>query len=92
MTIKGEEKAGRYPLAMRILHWVRALLIFGLIFVGWLMMNILPETHPLQAVLFPNHKQFGILTFILGLVALLLRSRSRVPELPGCRRRGGSGI
>jgi len=83
MTTEDEETADRYPLAMRILHWTRALLIFGLIFVGWLMMNILPETHPLQAVLFPNHKQFGILTFILVLVALLVRSRSRVPKLPG---------
>lgn len=72
----------RYSLPMRVLHWTRAILIFGLIFVGWLMMNVLPETDPMLKVLFPNHKQFGVLTFFIVLIALFVRSRSRVPELP----------
>jgi len=82
MNVDKSDVVERYPLAIRILHWTRAILILGLVFVGWLMMNILPENDPWQAILFPNHKQFGILVLLLVLVALLVRRRARIPALP----------
>ena len=68
-------KAVKYPLPIRCLHWVRAALIIGLIASGWYMTR-LPESHMATASIFyPNHKQFGILVWLLALVHLALRSR-----------------
>jgi len=74
--------ADKYPLSLRILHWVRALVILGLIACG-LTMTRLPENH-LSDVLYANHKQFGILVWLLALVHLALRWRYRtvLPHSP----------
>lgn len=71
----------KYPLAIRILHWIRAGLIFGLIASGWYMSGLY-ETNPQTAdFLYPNHKQFGVLIWLLALVHLALR-RSYKSSLP----------
>jgi cytochrome b561 len=72
----------RYPLSMRLLHWLRAVLIIGMIWSGWYMTS-LPETTPAATfdLFYPNHKQFGILVWLLALVHLTLRWRHR-HELP----------
>lgn len=79
-------KAGtRYPLSMRILHWARATIIFGLIWSGWYMTS-LPETTPIATfdLFYPNHKQFGVLVWLLALVHLTIRWRNRsiLPQTP----------
>ena len=72
----------KYPAGMRALHWLRAAVVIGTLAVGLTMVN-LPDDLPAKfEVLYPNHKQFGVLALLLGLAQLLLRSRSRVPELP----------
>lgn len=72
----------RYPVTMRVLHWVRATLILGLVPLGWYMTS-LPDEAPVKfATLYPTHKEFGVLTFLIVCTALLVRRRSRVPELP----------
>lgn len=72
----------RYSLPMRLLHWLRAILLLGLVALGWYMTS-LPDTVPHKfALLYPNHKQFGVLAFIVTCVALLVRLRSHVPEPP----------
>lgn len=72
----------RYPLTMRVLHWVRALLLLSLVPLGWYMSS-LPDQAPVKfAVLYPTHKEFGVLAFLVVCLALLVRTRSRVPELP----------
>jgi cytochrome b561 len=72
----------KYPANMRALHWLRAIVVIGTLGVGLTMVN-LPDDLPAKfEVLYPNHKQFGLLALLLALVQLLLRWRSRVPELP----------
>lgn len=74
--------ADKYPASMRALHWLRAVVVIGTLGVGLTMVN-LPDDLPTKfEVLYPNHKQFGLLALLLALVQMLLRWRSRVPELP----------
>lgn len=69
----------KYPAALRILHWVRAVLTIGLIAAGWTM------TVPNDAVtakydfLYPWHKSFGVLVFLIVLAQLAIRATSRLP-------------
>lgn len=72
----------KYPVSMRWLHWLRAAVVIGNLTVGLVMVN-LPDDLPAKfEVLYPNHKQFGLLALLLALTQLLVRTRSRVPELP----------
>lgn len=77
--------ATKYPLSMRILHWLRAVLIFGLIWSGWTMTG-LPESTPMDTfdLFYSNHKQFGVLVWLLALVHLTIRWRNRaiLPPTP----------
>lgn len=75
----------KYPVSMRILHWLRAIIILGLIWSGWTMTG-LPESTPMATfdMFYSNHKQFGVLVWILAVVHLVIRWRSRalLPQTP----------
>lgn len=75
----------KYPLSIRVLHWVRAVIILGLIWSGWYMTG-LPEDTPAATfdLFYPNHKQFGVLVWLLAVVHLFLRWRNRhvLPQTP----------
>jgi cytochrome b561 len=78
----------KYPRSMRALHWLRALVVIGTLSVGLVMVN-LPDELPIKyEQLYPNHKQFGLLALLLGLVQLTLRlrARGRLPESPASLR------
>jgi cytochrome b561 len=82
--LSGEGALIKYPVGMRILHWSRALLIIGLIWSGWTMTG-LPESTPGETfgLFYDNHKQFGVLVWLLALVHLIIRWRSRpLPPTP----------
>ncbi len=72
----------RYPLSLRILHWVRAVLILGLLALGFVMTRMPEDATITFTTLYPNHKQFGVLVFLIAIVQLLIRSRSTLPSLP----------
>lgn len=72
----------RYPLSLRILHWIRAVLILGLITLGWIMTSMPEDATITYELLYPLHKEFGLLAFFIALVQLLIRSRSTLPALP----------
>lgn len=80
----GHAKA-KYPLSMRVLHWLRAVLILGLIWAGWLMTGF-PQDTPMEKFdfFYSNHKQFGVLVWLIALVHLVMRWRSRavLPHAP----------
>ena len=62
------------------LHWIIALLIFGMIALGWTMMSI--EKEPGAEVLFDLHKSFGLTVFGLIVLRILWRSGHRPEGLP----------
>lgn len=70
----------KYPLAMRVVHWTRAAIIIALLAMGILMTNVADDFPGKFSVLYPNHKQFGILVLALILLQLALRGRGGVPE------------
>lgn len=75
----------KYPLPLRILHWIRAILILGLIWAGWTMTG-LPENTPMEKFdfFYSNHKQFGVLVWLIAVVHLAIRWRNRavLPQTP----------
>lgn len=72
----------RYPLPMRLLHWMRAALILALIVLGWAMTS-LPDSFAAKFEwMYPVHKEFGVLAFLVGTIALFVRRRSAVPPHP----------
>ena len=72
----------RYPLSMRLLHWTRAALILCLIALGWVM-TTLPDTMAVKFEwMYPVHKEFGVLAFLIAATALVVRRRSAVPPHP----------
>ena len=81
MTTNGAGPA-KYPLAMRVLHWTRAVLILGLIAIGWLMTSLPEATLAQLPDFYPWHKEFGIVAFIVALTAILVRTRSVKPGHP----------
>ncbi len=72
----------RYPLPMRLLHWIRAALILALIALGWAMTSLPDNFAAKFEWAYPVHKQFGVLAFLIGTVALFVRRRSAVPPHP----------
>ena len=72
----------RYTVPMRALHWTRAGLIIGLIALGWLMTSLPDSTAVKFDWMYPVHKEFGVLAFIIGLTALVVRTRSALPPHP----------
>ncbi len=73
--------AQKYPLSMRILHWLRAAILLGTLLVGLLMVNLPDDATAKFETLYPNHKQFGVLALLLVLVQVALRLvfRGRLP-------------
>ena len=73
--------ADTYPLAMRILHWLIALLIIGLLAVGFIMTS-LDRDSQWHGTLYHLHKSFGVTVLALAVVRLALRLTLPVPPLP----------
>lgn len=71
----------KYTLLMRILHWLIALFILGMIAVGWYMTG-LAEEDPNRDTIYALHKSFGITVLGLVIIRLLTRFFSPIPELP----------
>ena len=75
-------RSQRYPAAMRVLHWLRAVLILGLVALGIYMTSLPDEAPAKHGSLYPIHKEFGMLALAVVLIALLTRARSTVPAEP----------
>ncbi|MEO5707881.1 MAG: cytochrome b/b6 domain-containing protein [Alteraurantiacibacter sp.] len=85
MVEQMSHEAAKYPVSIRVLHWVRAVLILGLLLSG-ITMTRLPETTAMETfnLFYNNHKQFGVLVWLLAVVHLVLRWRNRavLPHMP----------
>jgi cytochrome b561 len=73
----------KYPFILRLFHWVMALIIIGLIVLGFLMARVLTD-EPYTWALFTWHKSFGVLALILIALRLPARYmlRRMIPALP----------
>ena len=70
----------RYTTTAKVLHWVMAILIFGLLALGFYMHDLPLSPEKLQ--LYSWHKWAGVSAFLLVLVRLAWRVAHRPPPLP----------
>ena len=75
-----KNKNGHYDLITRLLHWVIALLLIGLIGIGWYMTSI--EDQPNSRWYFNLHKSFGLVAAVLIFFRLLWRLTHKLAPLP----------
>ncbi|MBA1228533.1 cytochrome b [Pseudomonas viridiflava] len=73
----------RYPTSLLVLHWVRAVLVIGLLWAGWHMTELEDENASKYELYYPWHKSFGVLVFLVILAQIAMRFRTpRLPEPP----------
>ena len=69
----------RFTALQRGLHWLMAICILAMLFIG---VGMVSTVRPLHLVLLGIHKPLGISILVLALLRLLVRWRSGVPPLP----------
>lgn len=70
----------KYPLSMRIYHWVVFLLVIILITVGYVMSDMGVSEKKWQ--IYFMHKSFGLTLFLIVLARIINRLRSKIAPLP----------
>lgn len=70
----------RYPLFSRFLHWLMAILLLGMVILGYYMKSL--PMSPVKFQLYSWHKWTGISVLTLVVVRLLWRYTHRLPSLP----------
>lgn len=70
----------QYTKTAKALHWTIAVLIFGLLGLGFYMHNL--PISPMKLKLYSWHKWAGVTTFLLALIRLLWRAGHGAPSLP----------
>jgi cytochrome b561 len=73
--------ATRYGRAAIALHWLTAVLILGMLLLGFWMVGI-PRNTPARGFTFNLHKSFGIVIGVLVVARVLWRLRHPAPRLP----------
>jgi len=76
--ISGGEQG--YTLTARVLHWVTAVIVIGMIPAGIYMINAQPG--PAQDLLFHLHRSFGVLLLPIMIIRLVYRLAHPPPPLP----------
>ncbi|WP_277374060.1 cytochrome b/b6 domain-containing protein [Pseudomonas sp. AA-38] len=80
MSAIEKEPVDHYPRTLLLLHWVRAVLIIGLLWAGWHMTGMSDEVESKFVLYYPWHKSFGVLAFILVVLQIVIRVKT--PVLP----------
>lgn len=70
----------RYGIINILLHWIMAILVLGMIALGWYMSDLPVSLQKLK--LFGLHKEFGVLVFMLIILRLFWRLINQTPRLP----------
>ena len=71
----------KYSPVMRVLHWLMALLILGLIAAGWFMTG-LDKNDTIRGTIYALHKSLGVTVLGLVILRVLLRLITVLPPLP----------
>lgn len=69
----------RFPLAVRLLHWVMAPLLIAMLLIGTGMVTTVSSWH---ITLVNLHKPLGLALLVLAVLRLLLRLTGKTPALP----------
>jgi cytochrome b561 len=72
----------KYPLPLRVLHWLIAVCIIFMIALGWTMAEVLPRDYPYHAQLYTLHKSLGVTVLLLVALRLIVRLSRSAPPLP----------
>ncbi|MGH1403908.1 MAG: cytochrome b [Alphaproteobacteria bacterium] len=72
----------KYPLSIRVIHWMSALIIVGLLLTGIFMTPYDDNNVELSDSLYYWHKSFGMLSLLFVLVRLVNRMRNPLQPLP----------
>ena len=72
----------KYHLSSRIIHWLMALLILGMLALGIYMANFLPSDAPNKFQIYDLHKSFGVMVLILIFIRIFNRFMRPAPALP----------
>jgi cytochrome b561 len=72
----------KYNYLMCLNHWLMAIMIFGMIAVGWFMVGLDPAKEPYKWTLYAYHEAFGLLVLGLIIFRAVVRSKSKVPPYP----------
>lgn len=70
--------SAQHSLPLRILHWLLAAALIGMLFIGVSMVGSLDHYGALLAV----HRPLGISIFVLAVIRLVVRWRSTLPPFP----------
>ena len=71
--------AGRFTPLQRALHWIMAICILTMLFIG---VHMVATINPKYLALFETHKTLGLVILLLALIRLGVRLRSGAPPLP----------
>ncbi|MDQ7249610.1 cytochrome b [Dongia sedimenti] len=72
-------RSTRFTLLQRLLHWLMAICILAMLFIGVGMVStVMPKYVPLLA----THKTLGLAILVLALIRIAVRLRSGTPPLP----------
>ena len=69
----------RFSLLQRLLHWLMAICILGMLFIG---VGMVSTVMPKYLTLVSIHKPLGIAILVLALIRLTVRLRQGAPPLP----------
>jgi cytochrome b561 len=72
--------ASRYHPALVALHWLLALLIIGLLCVGFLVLSNMPNSDPHKTAILVGHMAGGMLVLALMILRVIIRVRSARPK------------
>ncbi|MEM7466659.1 MAG: cytochrome b [Pseudomonadota bacterium] len=79
--MKLHNTAETYGVVTKLLHWVMAGLMIGLIWLGWYMVDLTYYDRWYNKSL-EFHKSFGLVVFAVGLILIIWKQLSPAPELP----------
>lgn len=71
----------KFPVLLRLIHWLMAICLLGLIASGWYMAGLSADVS-YKYDFYPWHKSFGVLVIFLIALRILVRLCSKIPELP----------
>ncbi len=75
------ETRSHYHPYLKLIHWLMALCILGMIASGWYMEG-LPREHELKWTIYDLHKSFGVTVIGLFMYRVMLRLFTAIPKTP----------